>query len=506
MDTAFHANFISWRGFVKMAMQTARLNGTLQENLIALLAHSDKHGKLIAGMIAPDQFEGDYRIIAERCMEYWRVHRQAPKMHTADLFDDILEDKNNRRANTYRRILTAMMALDGQINIDYVISKLTAFTRMQSLKSAILKSSEQLQAKQETALPEIEKIWHDLLKTNVATFEPGSRLGDVSSFIEYMETQYGEFLLGIPELDRMQIVPSRGTVLIFLAPAKRGKTWFLINVGRTIAVVNRKKVVHISLEMSEEQVKQRYYQSLFGATKRKGSIINRRLEKDDDGRLAAIEDEEVEPDFYLNNRREIENELNVHLSSLGSRINNVIIKRFPPRTLTTETLDAYLDNLEATEGFIPDAIILDYIGIMKTDPRNHRITLGRVLEDFRAVCVRRNVAGVTAHQISKAGAESASTSSTHVAEDWSMIGTADIILVYAATDAERKLGLGRLRVTNARDSEDGFGVLLSQNYASGQFIIDSVRLDNDYFDMLKDLAARNDVETDSEYEEEGDDE
>lgn len=477
-----------------MAMRQERLNGTLQENLITLLAHSDNHGKLIAGMISAENFEGDYRIIAERCLDYWRMHRQAPKMHTADLFDDILGDSGNRRANTYRRILQGMASLDGHINVDYVVSKLSAFIRMQSLKAAILKSSEQIQAKQELALPEIESIWHDLLKTNVVTFESGSRLSEIDSFVQYMEQQYGEFHLGIPELDKAQIVPSRGTVLIMLAPAKRGKTWFLINTGRTAAFVDRKKVVHISLEMSEQQVKQRYYQSLFAATKFKGQVTNRRLEKDDDGRLVAIEQEDVDPAFYLNNRDELENELTTHLGTLGARIENIRIKRFPPRSLSVEMLDAYLDNLEATEGFIPDEIILDYIGIMKTDARNHRISLGRVFEDFRALCVRRNVAGVTAHQISKAGAQAASTSSTHVSEDWSMIGTADIILVYAATDAERRLGLGRLRVTNARDSSDGFGVLLSQNYASGQFIIDSVRLDNDYYDMLDQLTADEDIE------------
>lgn len=483
-----------------MALKDARLNGTLQENVITLLAHSDTQGKIVANLVSAEHFEGDYRVIAERCLDYWHTHRQAPKVHTADLFDDILSDKNNRRATTYRRILQAMMSLDGHINTEYVVSKLTAFIRMQSLKAAILRSSEQLQSKQEMALPEIEKIWHDLLKTNVQTFDAGSRLSDIPSFLDYMDTQYGEFFTGVPELDKAQIVPARGTVMIFLAPAKRGKTWFLVNAGRTAAFVNRKRVVHISLEMSEQQVKQRYYQSLFGATKFKGDITNRRFDKDEDGNLLAIEEEEVKPAFYLNNKRELENELTVHLGTLGARVDNIRIKRFPPRALTMDMLDAYLDNLEATEGFIPDEIILDYIGIMKTDPRNHRITLGRVFEDFRGLCVRRNIAGVTAHQISKAGAEAASTSSTNVAEDWSMIGTADIILVFASTDAEKRLGLGRLRVSNARDSVDGFGVLLSQNYSSGQFIIDSSKLDNDYFDMLDKLKEESGIEVDDEGE------
>ena len=158
---------------------------------------------------------------------------------------------------------------------------------------------------------------------------------------------------------------------------------------------------------------------------------------------------------------------------------------------------------EITEGFIPDMVCLDYVTILKlADAKNMRQSIGANFEQFRALCIRRNVAGVTVGQLSKAGAEALMAGAGNVAEDWSTIGTADITIAFSSTDAEKALGLGRCRVTNARDAEDNFGVLITQNYKMGQFCMDAVRLNGDYFDMLEELKEIHDLPDDVEEEEE----
>jgi hypothetical protein len=485
-----------------MAAELKKLNGTLQENIISLLAHNDIIGKIIAAAVSPQLFEGEYRTIAERCIDYWARHGKAPKAHMPDLVDDILSDKANRKGKTYTRILNSMLDLVEHINVNYVLEQLHTFTRMQRLKDAILKSAEQLNSQQEVAVAEVEKIWSDLLKTRETNYQVGTKLGDFKKLIEYLETQYAEFVTGIKPLDDATVVPSRGAVVLFLAAAKRGKSWFLINCG-VRALMLRKKVLHISLEMSEEQVLQRYYQALFAITKYEELITNRTIQRDDDGFLRGLGEKEVEPDFTFNSI-DLDSELRVHIGSLGTRADYLRIKRFPPRSVDMDDIRAYIQNLEVVEGFIPDEIILDYIGIAKADPKNPRIAMGRNLEEFRAINIERNTAGVTAGQLSKEGADAMTAGATNVAEDWSMIGTADIVLVFSSTDAEKALGLGRLRVTNARDQEDNFSVLLTQNYRSGQFVLDSIRLSPDYYEMLNELKIENNLEDQPDAEEEDD--
>ena len=64
-------------------------NIALAENLVTLLAHNDEHGRVVANILDPSLFEGEYRLVAERIIDYWDRYDQAPKSHTADLFADI---------------------------------------------------------------------------------------------------------------------------------------------------------------------------------------------------------------------------------------------------------------------------------------------------------------------------------------------------------------------------------------------------------------------------------
>lgn len=484
-----------------MAME--RLNGTLQENIISLLAHSDEHGRIVARVVQPQLFEGEYRTIAERCIDYWARYNQAPKDHMVDLVDDIVSDKSNRKAATYKRILRNMLELADGINVKYVLDKLDVFTRMQRFKDGVLKSAEQLNAQQEVAVEEVEKIWSELLRERITSSQPATKLTDYKKLLVYLETQYAEFVLGIKPLDEVEIVPARGTVLWLLGAAKRGKSWFLINVS-VKNLLMRKKIVYFTLEMGEESVLMRHYQCLFRITKRDREIEKRVIVRDDEHRLVGLDTVTERLDFTLTGSG-AETNLERHLRVLGPRGENLRIKRFPNKGATCADLEAYLDMLEVTEGFIPDIIILDYVSIMKHfDPKNPRTSIGAHMEEFRALNIRRNTAGVTVGQLSKAGAEALMAGAGNVAEDWSTIGTADITIAFSSTDAEKALGLGRCRVTNAREAEDNFGVLVTQNYAMGQFCMDAVRLNGDYMDLLEQLKIDHDLEDIGE--EEGEDE
>jgi len=464
-----------------------RMNMALGENIITLLAYDDVNGKIVANMLDPNLMEGDYRVIAERSIAFWRKFHEAPKDHLADELSDILEDPHNRRAKTFARILTNMRDLSGSVNTQYVMEQLRKFMRMQRIKDAIIKSAEQLNKQQDVAIDEVEKIWNGILRTQDLHFDAGMKLWDVDRVLDFMELRQVEFPTGIPAFDRNGIVPMRGATYLLLGSAGRGKTWGLVHTG-VQALKQRKRVVHISLEMSEEETAQRYYQCLFGVANKDEPQEYTTLVKDDDGNLEGFDEEKISPEWALDSKV-ARTELDMRLHHYGRRFDNLIIKRFPPRSVSIADIEGYLDNLEITEGFIPDMIILDYIGIIKTDERNHRISLGRQFEEFRSLGIRKNAAAVSAHQVSRVGAHSQLVSQTHVAEDWSMIATSDVIITYSSTEAEAEHGLGRLYVSKCRHARDKWGVLLVQHYATGQFIVDSAFLGRKYWDIVKELTG-----------------
>jgi replicative DNA helicase len=463
------------------------LNHTLQENLITLLCYDDEQGKVIANMLNIELMEGDYRLIAERAIDYWRKYEVAPGDHTADMFGDMLEDKHNRRGNTIRRLLRNMIALSETVNTKYVMDQLRDHHRVQRFKAAIVESAEQINNIEAMALPAIEELWGKLLRTREFDFNAGMRLNDISRVLARLQMADSEFRTGIAELDRRHFVPQRGKLMLFGGAAGRGKTWYLIHVGKH-ALMDRKKVVHISCEIDEEEVVGRYYQSIFSIPKRREVIEVTELERDMD-EFTGFTRKTIERPLFALEEDMASLELQSHWEHMGAKGRNLIVKRFKPNELTGAGIRAYLDTLEQVEGFVPDMLIFDYLGLMKKDPKNIRGSMSINCEELRAICIERNMAGVTAHQLSKAGELAVMAKGVHLAEDWSIMGTCDMVVTYSCTDLEFEYGLGRMYVSKNRSDRDRYQIIVTQAYPVGQFCLDSMYMHREYKQSFEDFAG-----------------
>ena len=250
-------------GIVAVSM-VDKLNSTLQENSATLLAHDDTNGRVVANLVEAGMFEGELRTIVERCIGYWCEHNQAPKVHLRDLFVDILDDPQQVRiAQTYNRIFVQMLQLhDAGLNIKYVVQQVGVLKRSAEFKLAILHSAERIKLKPELMINEVEEIWSELLHARQVDFTPGISFYDYDKVLNFLQNRHSEFRTGIRVLDERNFVPVRASVMLFLAATGRGKSWYLVNVGAK-ALLQGKRVAHITLELSEEETMQRYYQNIF---------------------------------------------------------------------------------------------------------------------------------------------------------------------------------------------------------------------------------------------------
>jgi hypothetical protein len=443
-------------------------------------------------------FEGEYRIVAQRFLDYWKRYGVAPKTHAMDLFSDIL-DTNNKKARLFRGIvISAIQLYQAGLNTGYVTQQLQLFTRQQQLKQSILKSSELLaRAKDEEAVAEVEATLGDILRARDYGFNPGVRLDDVDGLIEYLAVSRDEFPTGIKVLDNRRVVPARGTIMLFLAGKGRGKSWFLVNCGKH-SLIHRKRVLHLSLENSAEETMLRYWQSLFSIAKAPLESVDVMTFKENADKDADITDRmklATVPVGFSFATHDVRLELESRLERMHTWSDNLRIKRFPNRTLTPDGMRGFLDQMESSQNFLPDIVILDYAKLMKINMRDYRHSVGENMEQLRAVAVERNIAIVTADQFNRAGYEAKQGKSTNIGEDWSQVHTADIVMSFSATDEERKRGLGRIYVDHCRTEDDKFAFLVSQNYAIGQFCIQSMLLPKGYkVEGLDDLDLADDEE------------
>lgn len=239
--------------------------------------------------------------------------------------------------------------------------------------------------------------------------------------------------------------------------------------------MQRKKVLHISLELSENRLKGRYFQTMFGILNRQthDSILSPMFEVDSHGVFSNVDFREIEQRPSLQDG-DIITVLKEKLEKLF--LPQLVIKEFPTGTLSVEKLKAYLDNLESYFNFIPDIILLDYLDLMEMDSDKLRIDLGQTAIALRGIAGERNVAMVTVAQTNKSAEGKKLLTRKYLAEDFSKVRVSDNLITYTQTREESKKGMARLFVDKARNSPGNMVILLSQNYSIGQFCISSAIL------------------------------
>ena len=438
------------------------------------------------GVVDLSLFESSYREIAKAAYSYIDRYGEPPKTHIDEQLDYLLEGEDERKARHFGELLTYLHKSKDSINAQYALDRLNTFIRHQSLKRSILEAVDILQQDNEDAPDRAEKVILDGIKTRANVFDAGTILGDYNRSLSFLNEDDREvFPTGIKELDQRGLGPTRGGLYLFVAPPKAGKTFFLVNLAKR-AMLRRYRVCHVSLEMSEEQMSQRYMQSLFAIPKRKAQISAVSFTTDSLGRLSSIDQSAFNPSVSLQDP-DVSKKIRQKADRFKKRINNMVLRQFPTSSLTIQGLTAYLDMLEDTKKFVPDLLILDYGDLMKVGSDNYRIELGQVFKELRGLAVDRNIAVATATQSNREGADSKRVRATNVSEDFSKIATADCVLTFNSTDMERENGLGRIFVAAARNDEDRIEIAVAQNYSIGQFVTDSSLLYGHYWDLLEGL-------------------
>lgn len=458
----------------------------LQENLLTILVFDKERCKMVRGTVEPQLFGGFYKDIVARVYDYIDEYKLPPGEHIADLLEDKLSSDNKREVNTYRDILDSLFEAKDSINAEYVTNQLETFVKRQSLRSVAVDLAKALQKDTEDSLEEAETLIRKANTVSLKVFDAGLRMSDFQRSLAFLDNNVTAYPTGIPEFDKRGFGPTRKEMLLYIADTKTGKTWCMIQLAK-MALMSNLKTLHITLEMSEDKVAKRYIQTFFAISNRKETFVTKRFNKDKKGNI-DIEEKEVKPKLTFEDAN-IRKKLVKRMDPWKNRIlDNIIIKQFPTGKLTVGQLEAYMDNLEITEKFVPDLLIVDYPDLMDLKVGNggqYRHALAEVYKNLRGVCVARNMALGVPTQANRAAAGAQFVGRKNVSEAYSKIADADVAITYSQTEMEKALGLARLSIVAGRNDADNITVVLSQNYGMGQYVVDSILMDSDYWKLIE---------------------
>lgn len=459
------------------------LLGSLQEDVLVLVIFDNERAPIIRGVVDLSLYGGPYRIIASRAYDYIDRFKRAPGIHLPNLLSDKLEGNNPREAALYTEILDSLNAAQTSVNPPYILSQIETFIKRQSLRSIAIDLAKALQRDTEASLEEAEHLLASANRSTLSVFDPGIRLSDKKRALGFLDISNTALPTGIPELDRRGFGPVRGELWLLIANSSAGKSWGLTQLAK-MALMTRARVLHITLEMSADRCAQRYFQTLFAISKRKEVFQSIKFKRDDLGRIEGLEGVQITPKLGFDDPN-IRQKLEAKIDKWSQRLlDNIYIKQFPTGNLTINQLKAYLDNLEATEHFLPDLLIVDYPDLFRLDKDNFRLALDEVFKDLRGIAVARNIAVAAVSQSHRGAAKAKQVGMDNVAEAYSKIAHSDVVLTYSQTGAEKKLGLARLYVAKGRNDSDKFVIVISQQYGIGNFVMDSNIMSGGYWSQL----------------------
>ena len=125
----------------------------------------------------------------------------------------------------------------------------------------------------------------------------------------------------------------------------------------------------------------------------------------------------------------------------------LIIKYYPTRTASVNTLTAHLQQCEM-RGIKPDLVIVDYADIMKSTQHfnEKRHQLGHIYEELRGMAGEFDIPVWTASQANRSALEEDVIGAEKVSEDYSKVMTADFVMSMSRKVEDKIANTGRFHV------------------------------------------------------------
>ena len=206
------------------------------------------------------------------------------------------------------------------------------------------------------------------------------------------------------------------------------------------------KVLHVSLEMLVDEVKDRYYSSFTGkklsSYRGQDTVVFPYFDGEGYIQYAEVPGEMMTPE-------DIEDKAyDLNMMSKGGRL---VVEARPENSFSVKDLKMLLDKYETQHNLVFDVLIVDYADIMiATDTRlEYRHRLDEIYKSLRGLAQERSLMIATATQSSRESFKK-DTSATNISEDIRKLATVTHAFAINMTDEEKAKRYWRLSTIVSR--------------------------------------------------------
>lgn len=400
-----------------------------QEKIVQAMLLDRQWAAQFAEVLQVDYFQyAHLKLVTDQYIKYYTKYKEFP---SGDLLLGIMKEKlknakDKELAREVKELFFRVEAKQDLGDLGYIKEQALDFCKKAGLQKALERSVDHIQSNT------YEKILGELHKAIASGNEYSAGL-DLYDDIEarYSETYRRTIATGIQELDQRKILNGglgSGELGICVAPSGVGKTHFLVHLGAS-AIKSSRNVVHYTFELNERVTGIRYDSNLTNIPS-----------------LDCYDQKSKIKKFYERNK---------------NNFGRLIIKYIPSSEATCYTIRNHIDKLNVN-GFIPDLVLVDYAGIMKSASKSEllRIELKKVCEELRELAEELDCPIWTALQSNKEGSEAEVVDLKNMAESYAQAHVADFVLGLSRKSQEKSSGFGNIFIAKNRAGIDGIKYLI----------------------------------------------
>jgi replicative DNA helicase len=272
----------------------------------------------------------------------------------------------------------------------------------------------------------------------------------VDAYLEELDLTYGEgsslaIPTGMVAIDGVMRGGLRpGELGVFMAPTGRGKSHALVSVARH-AFLEGYNVAYYTLEMSAFAIQTRVWTDI--------------IDRPNDANFA--------------NEAHLIKETIGKYADQGTPLGSLIVKAYPSRTATVQTLSGHLAALERNKEWKPDLVVVDYGDILapSTRRKERRIEETEIFIDLHSIAQALNVGVWTGTQTNREAASRDNVRDIDVAEAWGKMMIADWVWGLSQNETKEKpKHKMRLTPVKTRNAESIKDIPFKTDFSRSKFI------------------------------------
>lgn len=358
--------------------------------ILASIFRDEEYSRTVIPYIKTDFFDGiEEKLVVKSFVDYMTQHDKIPSFEEVKLI--VSDAINEGVAELAITVLNGLAEFDcTPYSREFLIDMTEKYFQEKAVENAIVDGFDILKGRKKGDRSSIPGIMQDALSITFDCKLGRDYFEDAYSRFERYHSKEHKIPLNVGMWDKATRGGiEAGTLNAIVSGTNVGKSLVMVSLAAKY-LLQGKKVLYFTMEMSEEQIEERIDANLF-------EIATHEI-----GELS-------EKDFFAKLKEKY-----IHADN-----GKLITKQYPTSSANVLHLEHFMRELEIKKKFIPDIVFVDYLGIMVPARKNDNSmysSLKYVAEEVRGLAVKTKIPFISALQFNRGGNDNTNPDITNMAE------------------------------------------------------------------------------------------